>query len=612
VKPFAALLGTLLAAFLAALVALAARPAAGAEEQPSRSGYAGSETCRECHAELYERWSHTGHALTLRAFAPDVPARPFDGEYFEARGVDQRIGPGPQMRVEGPGGAQKEFPVEIVIGVRRVQMFTTTMPDGRIQVLPVFLEVPTKKWFDYADFIFGGPNQFDIPPDSPNSWYGPGRNFNSRCGACHTTNYDIGYDPDTNHYATSWSERAVSCENCHGPGAAHVVHQRSHAEGPDPIVHPGKLPLERANQVCGSCHAEGERIDPTWLPGEDIFKYVDVVGLNDERHTLADGRARELIHNLVPNMETRCGPISCTQCHDPHGRGIPGDLIRPLTDMWTCTQCHDGYKDDAQVEAHTHHPAGSAGSSCFGCHMPRMIIEGGHGKVFDHTISIPSMRNTRERDLPNACRNCHMTEFPGWEYDWFAKWYPGADERNHRVPLSAAIAAGRAGARGAADLLKPFLQDPEPVYRAGAAFYLENSDVDLRPQLDDPHPMVRRAAVEGVARRNPEALLPLLDSDSAVLRNAAAIALMTKANGRAYEWVRAHPETHAGLRAVFTGLRALRSDRAEIHWYLGMLQEMDGDDAQALVSYRRFLRFYPESDAAAGRIRELEARASHG
>ena len=58
------------------------------------------------------------------------------------------MGPGAKMTCEGPGGEEATFDVEMIIGLRRIQMFTTTMPDGRIQVLPVFLEVPKKAWFD--------------------------------------------------------------------------------------------------------------------------------------------------------------------------------------------------------------------------------------------------------------------------------------------------------------------------------------------------------------------------------------------------------------------------------------------------------------------------------
>jgi len=128
--------------------------------------WAGSEACAPCHPELNRRWAKSGHGVATRLYTPDAPQKPFDGEILVARDQDQRVGPGPFMTCEGPGGQMQEFPVEYVFGVRRVQMFATTLSRGRIQVLPVFLEVPPKRWFDYTDFIFGGPNDLDVPPDS--------------------------------------------------------------------------------------------------------------------------------------------------------------------------------------------------------------------------------------------------------------------------------------------------------------------------------------------------------------------------------------------------------------------------------------------------------------
>jgi predicted CXXCH cytochrome family protein len=541
--------------------------------------WAGSAACSDCHPRIHAHWKGTAHRNTLRDFAPGVPARPFDGEIFLARDIEHRLGPGPFMVAEGPGGVMRRFEVDLVIGLRRIQMFTTRMAGGRIQVLPVFLEVPKRRWFDYTDFLFGGPIDLEVPPDSPDSWYTYARNFNSRCGGCHTTNYDVGYDPDRGTYETTWNERSVSCESCHGPSAAHVAYWRSgDKHGDDPVLNPVKLPVERANQICGQCHAEGERVLPGYRPGDDLFAFVDAAGLEDERHLAADGRATELIHNLVPTMESRCGPIACTKCHDPHGRGIPGDLYRPVDDDRTCTQCHEGAD-------HSHHPPDSPGSRCVACHMPRMVIEGGHGRSFDHTMSVPSMRNTKELGLPNACRDCHLLEDPGWEYEPFERWYPGAEERNHRVALARTIAAARTGRDGAREPLLELLRDENPVYRAGAARYLARYDVDLRPQLADPHPMVRRAAIEGVAGEHPEALVRLLDDENHVLRYRAALALLLKPGG-----LRGRPDLRDRVLAALEPFARLRPDRDVNHLALARLYEQAGRVPEAVRSYERYLR----------------------
>jgi predicted CXXCH cytochrome family protein len=553
--------------------------------------WAGSAACAPCHPELNDRWAKSGHALGTREFVPDAPKRPFDGEVFVARDRDHRLGPGPSMTCEGPGGDTQTFPVDLVLGVRRVQMFTTTLSGGRIQVLPVFLEVPPRRWFDYTDFIFGGPNDIDVPPDSAYSWYGPHRNFSSRCGRCHTSDFTIGYDPDAGSYKSTWSELVVGCETCHGPGQSHIRKWRVLEPGPDPIVNPIRLTVDRALAVCGSCHSESTMIKPGFQAGDDFFEFFETTGLEDERHVHPDGRARELMHNYMAILESKCGPISCTHCHDAHGRGKPGDLYRPLSDDWFCTQCHDDI--GANLTEHTHHLAESEGSRCITCHMPRLVIEGGHGRVYDHTISTPSMRNTKELGLPNACRSCHLEEFPGWEYEYFDKWYPGAEERNHRNFLAATLTAGRQQRPEAKDDLLKLLKDENFVYRAAAAWALLHYPVDLRPALKDPHPLVRRAAVEGVAARHPAALEPMVDDENIVLRRAAALALASRRERAPFDYIAARPELRARVRTVLEECAFLRPDHADLHFTLAKLYELDERPDAARISMARYKLLRP-------------------
>ncbi len=564
---------------------------------PPSSVWLGSAGCASCHAEIHATWSRTNHALSIRPFAPEIVPKEWDGERFEGRGVSTRLGPGPAMETQGPGGATARFPVEQVIGLRRVQMFLTSMPGGRLQVLPVFLEVQTRKWFDYADFIFGMPQGFTIAPDSSNSWYVFARNFNSRCGECHHTGYEVGYDADHGSYATTWQEDNISCESCHGPGAAHAHHWRTLATGRDPILNPSKMTAERANQVCGYCHAEREEVVPGFLPGDDLFAFTDVHGLEDEKHLHPDGRARELIHNMIPTRMSRCrtedgAPLRCSECHDPHGRGIPGDLRRPLLDDESCLRCHEQFR--GRIEEHTHHPAASVGSRCVSCHMPPLLIEGGHGRVRDHTISIPSPRNRSAHGIPNACADCHLDKEPGWDRARFDEFYPGAEERNHRVRLAQTVAWGRAGDPRGREPLLALLRDENPVYRAGATWMLSRYGVDVRPQLSDGDPMVRRAAIAGIAATHPDALLPLLDGDNATLRRAAAAALVDPAR---YEALRAQPERIAKLLQVLEPFMRLRPDAARFHKAIAALHVLRGDKAAARASYERYLLLQPWDSA---------------
>ena len=78
-----------------------------------------------------------------------------------------------------------------------------------------------------------------------------------KCLACHAV------DVPESQRAKTFANEGVSCESCHGPGAAHV--KAAGAAGT--ILNPGKLPAGQINEFCGACHRKapesGEETDWT-------------------------------------------------------------------------------------------------------------------------------------------------------------------------------------------------------------------------------------------------------------------------------------------------------------------------------------------------------------
>jgi len=216
----------LLAAGLACLAAGSLFP------PPARAGglpgYAGSESCRECHPEVWKQWSLTPHARMLRdvskhpdavaasKFSPDIPFRKKD--------------------------------IAFTIGSHWLQKYLTVI-DGEFYVLPKYWSFTKGDWEPYSIF----------------NWRN--KPYSLNCYGCHT----VGFDPVTKTQV----EDSIGCEACHGPGAKHAA---SHE--PADIVNPEKIPKRLADNICESCHTDGnDLVDGTFpfaagfQPGQPIEKY---------------------------------------------------------------------------------------------------------------------------------------------------------------------------------------------------------------------------------------------------------------------------------------------------------------------------------------------------
>ena len=80
--------------------------------------------------------------------------------------------------------------------------------------------------------------------------------------------------------------------------------------------------------------------------------------------------------------------VTCASCHDVHGTAEPGAPRAPANEV--CGQCHapggpNGPRAKT-LEAHTHHRAGSPGSECVACHMPKIEQTIGDVMVRSHTF----------------------------------------------------------------------------------------------------------------------------------------------------------------------------------------------------------------------------------
>jgi tetratricopeptide (TPR) repeat protein len=588
---------------LSAWAAESTSPVPSAPPRPAASppaGYAGSESCRECHARFYELWSTSHHGLAMQPYTAEL-ARTRLSPQPEPLKVGQRTYQAyPEKHVvleRGPAG-EKTYQIEHTMGGKNVFYFLTPMARGRLQVLPVAYDVNRQAWIDTSASAvrhFG-----DATADAPIEWTNPVYTFNTSCLGCHVSQLARNYDPATDTYRTKWGEPGINCETCHGPSAEHVRLARLLPPGapmPDPkLIVTRTLTPAQTNDTCSSCHAKLSPLTEHMPPGERFFDHFNLSTLEDpDFHP--DGRDLGENFTLTTWRLSPClkgGKLDCVDCHTSSGRY----RFRTENPNGACLPCHEKHVTD--VVAHSRHPVDSEGAKCIACHMP--MTEFGRMHRSDHSMRPPMPSATLAFKSPNACNMCHMEKDAAWADQLVREWRT----RDYQAPTL--LRAGWIAAARKADWSKlpeilRYLASPEreEIWATSLLRLLRGCDREekwpaILACLGDPSPLVRAAAVEALGDRvRPDTLAPLLTAarDGYRLvrtRAGAALSSLPLASLDAAS----RPIVEAATQEYLRTLRA-RPDDSASRYNLGNFYMERQDFARAVEEFTAASRLQPLS-----------------
>lgn len=438
--------------------------------------------------------------------------------------IEAALGEAPHAGIafgEGPARG------EIVRFVTRIQA------TGRLMQFPFVWLVRHGRWVNEE-------HTFLQPPYTPAPVEIWGDAWSDGCDQCHSVRPSYDWQVASQRGEAAVAELGIACEACHGPGRGHIARHRGPAaryarhlgdgDGPPPaatadglppddIVQPADLDHRRSSAVCGQCHAElvVHHPDERFRPGRSLEAHGGVVQytpekpppwlapvLEDEPKLLADafwtdGTIRIAGRNYNAQALTGCfteGEMGCLTCHSMHD-AAPSDQLRgPAVDDSPCVGCHPAI--GADITGHTHHPADSAGSRCYNCHMPHTTV-GLLTLMRSHRVDSPSAVRTAWSGRPDACSLCHLDRTLPDIAKIMTEWYgqpplpPVADDRG----ASAAVAWALRG---------------DAVQRATAAWHMgwaparaaSGSDWQvpyLALLLDDPYAAVRAIAYDALRKQ---------------------------------------------------------------------------------------------------------------
>jgi len=493
------------------------------------AGYAGSESCRECHEEAYELWQRSHHALAERPLSVAMDRAAFDPPRSFPHGTQESsvrwLGETGEVTAVGLSAEAEAHRVDRVIAHYPLRQFLVPFPGGRWQALEAAYDPANNEWFN----VYG---EEDRQPGEWGHWTGRGMNWNTMCAGCHNTRLRKNYEVATDTFRTTMAEQSVGCEACHGPMQAHNDWQREH--GHSGLVDP-TVPRWDQRQVldyCGFCHARRTDLTGDFKPGDNFFDHQDLVIVDRTDRYYPDGQVwdEDFEYASFLSSPMHAAGVTCLDCHDPHSAKtrLPGN--------WLCMRCHDGgYENAAVIDPVSHsrhkvfgyttngvlvdfdlsnyHPKRieETGGECVNCHMPQTVYMERHWR-HDHGFTIPDPLLTQEHGIPNACNRCHQDETVGWALEAVESWYSNRMDRPTRHRAQWLARARRDDPAAREPLVRMVTEEPLGYWRAAA---IENLDpwvgdpavnAALLQALSDADPLVRSKAARVVE--------PLLETPS--------------------------------------------------------------------------------------------------
>ena len=368
------------------------------ETKQPEQGFIGSQACSQCHGEVYRRYSQTSMGRSMSLVTPAfLENTPTTASYLHERlnrrfEVFSRNGKLYQTESGIGAGGKESFldthQIEWIIGAGVNGYGAIIRKDQYLFQAPLSFYSQPGSWaptpgYEFTDLGFNRP----ITPG---------------CIFCHSGHPNSVAGTNGKFETEPFSELAIGCERCHGPGAAHVQSMRKTTTPPESksasvkpfdsrIVNPSRLTPYLSDNICIACHQTGDvrvlKPGKTYQdvrPGVPLDDTLSILLVPPTRDSPPSADHVEHYYSMTLSKCYRSSPgrMSCTTCHDPHVE--PSREEAPAYFAGKCLTCHTDQSCKLPIETRMQRkPA----DDCIGCHMPKRDIQViSHSSATNHRI----------------------------------------------------------------------------------------------------------------------------------------------------------------------------------------------------------------------------------
>lgn len=448
-------------------------PVASARVQTISSGqkffegatYAGSKSCKTCHAKAYTNWKKSWHSRANRPVTPEIMVSDFDDvlltfnnpkKLMNAKGKAVKDKVSVSMRLHREGDTflftiidannpknNQTHEVAFVRGGNWEQHYYAKVGDNFFPT-PMRWVVADKAWRKkgYNPGYWWVYKDGQAVPRTPDEFLSINyRSVEVKCAGCH----QLGYVPSLDNEKELWNgtrdEYGVTCEHCHGPGSLHNKEAKNAEKSgtkleKTTIINPTTdLTSLQQIQICATCHIRGNNsaslkkygkaksfgFQLGFLPGDqdlhDRFVPVTYFSEGKTKNFWPNNQNRKNRQQYLDFVQSKhfTEGITCNTCHSTCSATADRDLRMNKEDI--CHSCHNenGMAKRPNMEMFRGSTMQMAGVTCVNCHMPLVVYGSAasskmkqHWDRRSHTFKSINPDYKNRWNMRVACDQCHV------------------------------------------------------------------------------------------------------------------------------------------------------------------------------------------------------------